>query len=112
MIENDMAIKLLPTLLEVLALFYFAEHFLTAKVSKMKRYIANICFYLLDCGAIYAFQENSAIKYAVVILLIFLWAKYVYRVTDQWRFSVHLSVLLLDDHGLAVCFHCVIFWGE
>ena len=81
MIENDMAIKLLPTLLEVLALFYFAEHFLTAKVSKMKRYIANICFYLLDCGAIYAFQENSAIKYAVVILLIFLWAKYVYRVT-------------------------------
>lgn len=81
MIENDMAIKLLPTLLEVLALFYFAEHFLTAKVSKIKRYIANICFYLLDCGAIYAFQENSAIKYAVVILLIFLWAKYVYRVT-------------------------------
>ena len=52
-----MAIKLLPTLLEVLALFYFAEHSLTAKVSKMKRYIANICFYLLDCGAT-ALRQN------------------------------------------------------
>ena len=51
MLEDDFCIKLLPTLLEVLELFYFAEHFLTAKVSRAKRYLANVCFYLLDCGA-------------------------------------------------------------
>ena len=51
-LEDDFCIKLLPTLLEVLELFYFAEHFLTAKVSRAKRYLANVCFYLLDCGAI------------------------------------------------------------
>ena len=79
MIKNDFFIKLLPTLLEVLALFYFAEHFLTAKVSRAKRYIANICFYLLDCCAIYFFQESLLIKYAMVVLLIFLWARYIYQ---------------------------------
>ena len=57
LIENDMAIKLLPTLLEVLALFYFAEHSLTAKVSKMKRYIANIFFYLLDAVQFMPFKK-------------------------------------------------------
>ena len=79
MLEDDFCIKLLPTLLEVLELFYFAEHFLTAKVSRAKRYLANVCFYLLDCGAIYCFQEAPPVKYAMVTLLIVLWARYVYQ---------------------------------
>ena len=78
-LEDDFCIKLLPTLLEVLELFYFAEHFLTAKVSRAKRYLANVCFYLLDCGAIYCFQEAPPVKYAMVTLLIVLWARYVYQ---------------------------------
>ena len=52
MMKNDILIRFVPTFLEVLALFYFAEHFLTAKVSRIKRYIANTCFYLLDYCAI------------------------------------------------------------
>lgn len=80
MIKNDILIKLFPTLLEVLELFYFAEHFLIAKVSKTKRYIATLCFYLIDCCAIYYFQETPFRKYAIVIFLIFLWTKYIYQV--------------------------------
>ena len=73
-------IKLVPTLLEVLTLFYLAEHFFAARVNKTKRYIANICFYLLDCCAICVFQETLFIKHIIVILLITLWAKYIYHV--------------------------------
>ena len=80
MMKNDILIRFVPTFLEVLALFYFAEHFLTAKVSRIKRYIANTCCYLLDYCAICCFQEKPYIKYAIVVLLIFLWGRYVYQV--------------------------------
>lgn len=80
MVKNDIMIKLVPTLLEVLTLFYLAEHFFAARVNKTKRYIANICFYLLDCCAICIFQETLFIKHIIVILLISLWAKYIYHV--------------------------------
>lgn len=80
MMKNDILIRFVPTFLEVLALFYFAEHFLTAKVSRIKRYIANTCFYLLDYCAICCFQEKPYIKYAIVVLLIFLWGRYIYQV--------------------------------
>lgn len=53
MIQDAMFIKLLPILLEVLALFYFAEHFFIAKVGRIQRYLANACFYALDCCTIY-----------------------------------------------------------
>ena len=79
-----MLIKLFPTLLEGLALFYLADHIFTTKVSLAGRYLANICFYLLDCCIIFLFQDGPympLIKIAMVCLLIAAWAMYAYRVS-------------------------------
>lgn len=84
MIRNEMLIKLFPTLLEGLALFYLADHIFAAKVSLARRYLANICFYLLDCCIIFLFQDGPympLIKIAMVCLLIAAWAMYAYRVS-------------------------------
>ena len=84
MIQNEMLIRLFPTLLEGLALFYLADHIFAAKVSRARRYLANVCFYLLDCCIIYLFQDGPyipLIKIAMVCLLIAAWAMYVYRVS-------------------------------
>lgn len=81
MIQNEMLIKLFPTLLEGLSLFYLADHIFAAKVSRARRYLANICFYLLDCCIIYLFQSMTLPKLALVCLLIACWASYVYRVS-------------------------------
>ena len=84
MIQNEILIKLFPTLLEGLALFYLADHIFAAKVSRVRRYLANVCFYLLDCCIIYLFQDGPyipLIKIAMVCLLIECWAMYVYRVS-------------------------------
>ena len=131
MIKNDILIKFVPTFLEVLALFYFAEHFLTAKVSRIRRYIANICFYLLDFCTIYYFQEKPSMKYAIVILLIFLWGRYIYQVPIingiflsifqfsywaimdlQWDLSFYISIFILGYHGFTIYFYCIIFVGR
>ena len=82
--QNEILIKLFPTLLEGLALFYLADHIFAAKVSRVRRYLANVCFYLLDCCIIYLFQDGPyipLIKIAMVCLLIECWAMYVYRVS-------------------------------
>ena len=84
MIRNEMLIKLFPTLLEGLALFYLADHIFTTKVSLARRYLANICLYLLDCCIIFLFQDGPympLIKIAMVCLLIAAWAMYAYRVS-------------------------------
>lgn len=83
MIQNDSLIKLVPTLLEGLALFYLAGHIFAAKVSRARRYLANVCFYLLDFCIVFLFQDGPYIpfiKIAMICLLIVAWARYVYRV--------------------------------
>lgn len=79
--QNEILIKLFPTLLEGLALFYLADHIFAAKVSRARRYLANVCFYLLDCCIIFLFQSMMFLKLALVCLLIACWARYVYRVS-------------------------------
>lgn len=79
--QNEILIRLFPTLLEGLALFYLADHIFAAKVSRARRYLANVCFYLLDCCIIFLFQSMMFLKLALVCLLIACWARYVYRVS-------------------------------